>query len=81
MYAKFSKCELWLNSVTFLGYVVLSDGINVNPQKFEAVKDLSRPISATEICNFLGLVGYYHKFMEGFSTIAAPLTKLTQKTV
>ncbi|XP_059307043.1 uncharacterized protein LOC132058603 [Lycium ferocissimum] len=80
LYAKFSKCEFWLDSVAFLGHVVTGDGIKVDPQKIAAVKDWPRPTSATEIRSFLGLANYYRKFVEGFSSIASPLTKLTQKT-
>nr|AAV31171.1 Putative polyprotein, identical [Solanum tuberosum] len=81
LYAKFSKCEFWLKSVAFLGHIVSGDGIKVDTRKIEAVKNCPRSISPTEIRSFLGLVGYYRRFVEGFSSIASPLTKLTQKTV
>ncbi|XP_075110082.1 uncharacterized protein LOC142181216 [Nicotiana tabacum] len=81
LYAKFSKCELWLQSVAFLGHVVSSEGIKVDPQKTEAVKNWPRPTTPTEIRSFLGLAAYYRRFVEGFSSLAAPLTKLTQKAV
>ncbi|XP_070006050.1 uncharacterized protein [Nicotiana sylvestris] len=81
LYAKFSKCEFWLKSVTFLGHVVSSERIQVDPQKIAAVKDWPRPMTPTEIRSFLGLAGYYRRFVEGFSTLASPLTKLTQKAV
>ena len=79
LYAKFSKCDFWLSSVAFLGHVVSAEGIQVDPKKIEAVKNWPRPASATEIRSFLGLAGYYHRFVEGFSSIAAPMTRLTQK--
>ena len=63
LYAKFSKCEFWLNSVAFLGYVVSSEGIRVDPQKIETIKSCSRPISPSDIQSFLGLAGYYHRFV------------------
>nr|XP_033517133.1 uncharacterized protein LOC117281403 [Nicotiana tomentosiformis] len=66
-------------SVAFLGHVVSSEGIKVDPQKTEAVKNWPRPTTPTEIRSFLGLAGYYRRFVEGFSSLAAPLTKLTQK--
>lgn len=80
LYAKFSKCEFWLESVAFLGHVVSSEGIQVDPQKIAAVKDWPRPTTPTEIRSFLGLTWYYRGFVEGFSTLASPLTKLTQKS-
>ncbi|XP_070007505.1 uncharacterized protein [Nicotiana sylvestris] len=66
-------------SVAFLGHVVSGDGIKVDPKKIEAVQSLSRPTSVTEIRSFLGLVGYYRRFVQGSSSIASPLTRLTQK--
>ena len=59
LYAKFSKCEFWLDSVKFLGHVVLGDGVSVDPDKVEAVLNWSKPTSVTEIRSFLGLAGYY----------------------
>ncbi|XP_070039215.1 uncharacterized mitochondrial protein AtMg00860-like [Nicotiana tomentosiformis] len=79
LYAKFSKSEFWLSSVAFLGYVASSEGSQVDPKKIEAVQSWPRPFSATEIRSFHRLVGYYCHFVEGFSSIASPLTKLTQK--
>nr|XP_009771260.1 PREDICTED: uncharacterized protein LOC104221824 [Nicotiana sylvestris] len=74
LYAKFSKCEFWLDSVAFLGHVVSKDGIMVDPKKTEAVQKWPRPTSPTEIHSFLGLAGYYRRFVQDFSRIAAPLT-------
>nr|GEX44687.1 hypothetical protein [Tanacetum cinerariifolium] len=81
LYAKFSKCEFWIPKVQFLGYVIDSQGIHVDPAKIESVKDWTSPKSPTEIRQFLGLAGYYRRFIEGFSKIAKPMTKLTQKKV
>ncbi|KAD5960298.1 hypothetical protein E3N88_11770 [Mikania micrantha] len=80
LYAKFSKCEFWLKEVQFLGHVVNSEGIHVDPAKIEAIKDWDTPKTPTEICSFLGLAGYYRRFISNFSKIALPLTKLTQKS-
>ncbi|KAL5542761.1 hypothetical protein UlMin_010471 [Ulmus minor] len=79
LYSKFSKCEFWLQSVQFLGHVISKDGLSVDPAKIEAVSEWTAPTSVTEIRSFLGLAGYYRRFVEGFSTLAAPLTALTKK--
>ncbi|GJY37556.1 putative reverse transcriptase domain-containing protein [Tanacetum coccineum] len=81
LYAKFSKCEFWIPKVQFLGHVINSEGIHVDPAKIESIKDWVSPKSPTEIRQFLGLAGYYRRFIEGFSKIAKPMTKLTQKKV
>ncbi|GJY17823.1 putative reverse transcriptase domain-containing protein [Tanacetum coccineum] len=81
LYAKFSKCEFWLSKIQFLGHVIDSEGIYVDPAKIEAIKDWASPKTPTEIRHFLGLAGYYRRFIEGFSKIARPMTKLTQKSI
>ncbi|KAJ0916254.1 putative nucleotidyltransferase, Ribonuclease H [Helianthus annuus] len=79
LYAKFSKCEFWLREVQFLGHVVSERGIQVDPAKVEAVMNWQETKTPTEIRSFLGLAGYYRRFIENFSRIAAPLTSLTKK--
>nr|GFC97177.1 putative reverse transcriptase domain-containing protein [Tanacetum cinerariifolium] len=79
LYAKFSKCEFWLSSVAFLGHIVSEEGITMDPAKVEAITKWPRPMSVTEVCSFLGLAGYYRRFVEGFSRLALPLTKLMRK--
>ncbi|GJX52618.1 putative reverse transcriptase domain-containing protein [Tanacetum coccineum] len=81
LYAKFSKCEFWLPKVQFLSHVIDSQGIHVDPTKIESIKDWASPKMPTEIKQFLGLVGYYQRFIEGFSKITKSMTKLTQKKV
>ncbi|KAH0633358.1 hypothetical protein KY284_036144 [Solanum tuberosum] len=81
LYAKFSKCEFWLESVALLGHIVSGDGIRVEIQKIEATQNWPRPTSPTDIKSFLGLAGYFRWFFEGFSSISCPFTKLTQKTL
>ncbi|GKC21935.1 putative reverse transcriptase domain-containing protein [Tanacetum coccineum] len=79
LYAKFSKCEFWLQEVHFLGHVVNQNGIHVDPIKIEAVKNWKTPMTPSEIRSFLGLAGYYRWFIANFSKIAKPITSLTQK--
>ncbi|GJR00597.1 putative reverse transcriptase domain-containing protein [Tanacetum coccineum] len=81
LYAKFSKCDFWIPKVQFLGHVIDSRGIHVDPAKIESIKDWASPKTPTEIRQFLGLAGYYRRFIEGFSKIAKSMTKLTQKEV
>ncbi|GJZ94326.1 putative reverse transcriptase domain-containing protein [Tanacetum coccineum] len=81
LYAKFSKCEFWIPKVQFLGHVIDSQGIHVDPAKIESIKEWVSPKTSTKIHQFLGLVGYYRRFIEGFLKITKSLTKLTQKKV
>ncbi|GKA32767.1 putative reverse transcriptase domain-containing protein [Tanacetum coccineum] len=75
LYAKFSKCDFWISIVQFLGHVVDSRGIHVDPAKIEAVKNWASPTTPTEICQFLGLAGYYRRFIE------APILALPEGNV
>ncbi|GKA12554.1 putative reverse transcriptase domain-containing protein [Tanacetum coccineum] len=77
LYAKILKCEFWIPKVQFLGHVIDSKGIHVDPFKIESIKDWASPKSPTEIRQFLGLAGYYRRFIEGFLKIAKSITKLT----
>ncbi|GJX88359.1 putative reverse transcriptase domain-containing protein [Tanacetum coccineum] len=79
LYAKFSKCDFWIRMVQFLGHLIDSQGLHVDPAKIEAVKNWASPTTPMEVRQFLGLAGYYQRFIQGFSKIAKPLTKLTQK--
>nr|GFC77251.1 putative reverse transcriptase domain-containing protein [Tanacetum cinerariifolium] len=74
-------CEFWIPKVQFLGHVIDSQGIHVDPVKIDSIKDWASPKTPTDIRKFLGLAGYYRRFIEGFSKIAKPITKLTQKKV
>ena len=71
LYAKFKKCEFWLDQVVFLGHVISEAGISIDPSKVEAVVDWARPTNVSEVRSFLGLASYYRRFVEGFSRIAA----------
>ncbi|WMV14744.1 hypothetical protein MTR67_008129 [Solanum verrucosum] len=81
LYAKFSKCEFWLTSVAFLGHVVSKEGVIVDPQKIEAVKNWVRPSSVTEVRSFVGLANYYRRFVKNFVFIATHMTNLTKKEI
>ncbi|KAL2252601.1 UNVERIFIED_CONTAM: Retrovirus-related Pol polyprotein from transposon 17.6 [Sesamum indicum] len=79
LYAKLSKYEFWVNQVVFLGHVVSGDGVMPDPSKVKAIMEWRVPKNATEVQSFLGLAGYYRRFVEGFSIIAGPLTKFPRK--
>jgi len=79
LFAKLSKCEFWLREVSFLGHVILRGGIAVDPSKIDAVMQWESPKSVFKVRSFLGLAGYYRRFIEGFSKLALPLTHLTRK--
>jgi hypothetical protein len=79
LYAKRSKCEFWLKEISFLGHVVSNDGIAVDPSKVKDMLNWKPPTDVSEICSFLGLAGYYRRFIEGFSKLAKPMTALLEK--
>jgi len=69
LFAKLSKCSF------------LAEGVSVDPEKIEAIRDWPRPTNATEIRSFLGLVGYYRRFVKGFASMVQSMTKLTGKDI
>jgi hypothetical protein len=79
LYAKLSKCEFWLKQVAFLGHVVSKGGISVDPSKVQDVLSWKAPTSVSDIRSFLGLAGYYQRFIERFSKISKPMTELLEK--
>jgi hypothetical protein len=79
LYAKRSKCEFWLKQVAFLGHVISKGGISVDPSKVPDVLSWNAPTSVNDIKSFLGLAGYYRRFIEGFSRINKPMTELLEK--
>jgi hypothetical protein len=79
LYAKFSKCEFWLDEVPFLGHIISKGGIVVDLAKVTEIVGWKIPKTVTEVRSFLGLAGYYRHFIEGFSKIAKPMTSLLEK--
>jgi hypothetical protein len=79
MYAKFSKCELWIKEVPFMGHVVSPEGIAVDPNKVKKVLDWKLPTTVSEVRSFLVLAGYYRRFIPNFSKIVKPVTELLKK--
>jgi hypothetical protein len=79
LYAKFSKCAFWLKEVLFLGHIISTEGIAVESSKVQEVLDWKSPRSMTQICSFLGLAGYYRRFIPNFSEIAKPMIQLLEK--
>lgn len=81
LYARFLKCDFWLGYLVFLGYVVSKEDIMVNLIKVKVVLDWSRPTSPIKIWSFISFSCYYRQFLEGLSTITAPLARLTQNNI
>ncbi|WVZ93550.1 hypothetical protein U9M48_039521 [Paspalum notatum var. saurae] len=79
LYTKFSKCAFWLREVSFLGHILSEKGVAVDPSKLEDVLNWKQPETVTEIRSFLGLAGYYRRFIKDFSKTAKPMTSLTKK--
>ncbi|KAK2407303.1 putative mitochondrial protein [Trifolium repens] len=79
LYANPSKCDFWLEEVNFLGHVISKEGIAVDPAKIDTVLSWKQPQTVTDVRSFVGLAGYYRRFIEGFAKIVAPMTQLTRK--
>jgi hypothetical protein len=79
LYAKLSKCEFWMKQVSFLGHVISKGGISVDLSKVQDVLSWNAPMSVDDIRSFLGLAGYYRRFIKGFSKISNPMTELLEK--
>ena len=79
MYAKLSKYKFWMEKITFLGHIVSKEGVKPDPSKIKAIMEWEAPKNVTKIQSFLGLVGYYRKYVKDFSKITTLQTKLTKK--
>jgi hypothetical protein len=79
LYVKFSKCGFWLKEVAFLGHIIIDRGIKVDPGKISEILNWKQPTDVSKIRSFLGLAGYYRRFIKGFSKIVKPLTSLLEK--
>eukprot|EP00253_Pinus_taeda_P011652 PITA_11652 len=79
LYAKFSKCDFFKEEIQYLGHVITKEGIAVDPEKIKAIMDWPVPKDVTDVRSFMGLAGYYRRFVEGFSKVAFPITSLQKK--
>ena len=79
LFTKFSKCDFFKDKILYLGHVVPKEGISVDPEKIRAIEDWSAPKDVTDVRYFMGITGYYRRFIEGFSRIANPITSLQKK--
>jgi hypothetical protein len=79
LYAKLSKCEFWLKQVAFLGHIISKGGVSIDPSKVQDVLSWKAPTSVSDIPSFLGLAGYYQRFIKGFLKISKPMTELLEK--
>ena len=79
MYAKLSKCDFYRDRIQYLGHIISEEGISVDPENIEAIMNWPTPINVTDVRSFMGLVGYYRRFTEGFSRVAHAITSLQKK--
>ena len=79
LYAKLTKCTFYQKNIHYLGHIITTNGVSVDPSKIRAILEWPVPQNVSEIRSFMGLAGYYRKFVEGFSKIAAPITSLQWK--
>ena len=81
MYAKLRKCDFYKDRIHYLGHIISDEGISVDPKKIEAIMNCPTPRNVTDVRSFMGIVGYYRRFIEGFSKVAHPVTSLQKKGI
>jgi hypothetical protein len=81
LYSKLSKCSFYHKQIHYLGHIISEDGIAMDHEKIEAIREWSAPKNVAEVISFMGPTGYYRRFIEGFSKIAHPITSLQKKGV
>ena len=79
LYVKFNKCEFFKDKIQYLGHVISKEGISVDPNKIREIMEWPIPKDVLDERSFMGIIGYYHKFIEGFSKIVNPITSLEKK--
>ena len=79
LYAKLSKCDFYRDRIQYLGHIISEEGIYVDPKKIEAIMNWHNPRNVTDVRSFMGLTGYYRRFIEGFSKVAHAITSLQKK--
>lgn len=79
LYAKFSKCDFYKEEIQYLGHIITREGITVDPEKIRTIMEWPVPKDVTDIRSFMGLAGYYRRFVEGFSRVEYPITSLQKK--
>ena len=81
LYAKLGKCDFYRDRIQYLGHIILEEGISVDPEKIEAIMNWPTPRNVTDVRYFMGLVGYYKRFIEGFSKFAHAITSLKRNKI
>ena len=81
LYAKLSKCDFYKDKIHYLGHIISEEGIFVDPKKIEAIMNCPTPGNVTDVISFMGLTGYYRRFIEGFSNVAHSITSLQKKGI
>ena len=79
LYARFRKCDFYKDRIQYLGHIISEEGISVDPNKIEAIMNWTTPRNVTDVRSFMGLVGYYQRFIEGFAKVAHAITSLKNK--